>query len=371
MATKAAGDEKEPETSLPGGGEDDVAEGDSLIVPSSSSGDDDALPRLSRPLGSSATRWDNAVPGFARRLWLSCAPQRRHPACLATVSLLVLAGVFHLGRLEAKKEVGGGGGGGGGEAASSGAGTFTRKRLDATRAEASKVLSLLEEYYSGADAARAMLMKPWLDPWEFDDLHWPEKRDRNAKLVDTLARALVTDNQRTFLVGAIGSSVMAGHDNCHYDSYQSQMERLWQPVWEAAGMNFVVQNAGEGGGCGDSFQNQGMCITQNVSPNVDVGTWGTTRRVNREDDAVCSRGIPSVAHLRPASPPPPLSPLVLDLFRGSVEGGGGLGQVDANAAEAAPRPPVQHRHGPRRRITIGEALRQVRDQLLLHAFGVR
>ena len=263
MATKV-GDEEE--LGLAPGGEDE-AEGDSLIELPSRDGR-----RLSRPLGS-ATRWDNAS-GPALRLWTAISRSHR-PACLAIASALLLAGVFHLGRLEARKEAGGVGG----DRASSGAagptpgsGAFTRRRLDATRAEASKVLGMLEGYYSGADAARSMLMRPWLDPWEFDDLHWPEKRDRNAKLVDTMARALVTDGQRTFLVGAIGSSVMAGHDNCHYDSYQSQMERLWRPVWGAAGMDFAIQNAGEGGGCGDSFQNQGMCITQNVSPNVDIGT---------------------------------------------------------------------------------------------------
>jgi hypothetical protein len=96
------------------------------------------------------------------------------------------------------------------------------------------------------------------------------------KVVDTMARALVTDGQKTFLIGGIGSSVMCGHDNCHYDrlvvgilvviinqsyfptnphfqtnpclpydSYGSQMERLWQPIWRAAGMDFVFQNGGE------------------------------------------------------------------------------------------------------------------------------
>lgn len=71
--------------------------------------------------------------------------------------------------------------------------------------------------------------------------------NRVAKMADTFARALVTgkeiaffcclfvhhdtqlthlllhylslilDDQTTFLMGGIGSSVMAGHDNCHYD----------------------------------------------------------------------------------------------------------------------------------------------------------
>ncbi len=70
-------------------------------------------------------------------------------------------------------------------------------------------------------------------------------RARVNKIVDTMARALVTDGQKTFLIGGIGSSVMCGHNNCHYDSYGSQLERLWQPVWRAAGMDFVFQNGGE------------------------------------------------------------------------------------------------------------------------------
>ncbi|KAL7527827.1 hypothetical protein ACHAXR_002152, partial [Thalassiosira sp. AJA248-18] len=134
---------------------------------------------------------------------------------------------------------------------------------------------MLEEYYSSSKQASAMLMSPWLEKWDFDDNSTmialnPTKRDRADKLVDTMARALVTDDQKTFLMGGIGSSVMAGHDNCRYDSYESQMERLWGPVWKAAGMEFVFQNAGLGGGCGDSHENQHFCVKQNVSPDVDV-----------------------------------------------------------------------------------------------------
>jgi len=73
------------------------------------------------------------------------------------------------------------------------------------------------------------------------------------------------------VIGTIGSSVAAGHDNCHYDSYEMQLERTLTPVFAPAKMHAIVQNAGEGGGCGDSYQNEGMCITQNVSPNVDIG----------------------------------------------------------------------------------------------------
>jgi len=153
-------------------------------------------------------------------------------------------------------------------------GSFTLDHLKATRAECEKVTTLLEEYYSSKEQTVAMLLNPWVEPWNFDDA--PDGKssetnhDRTDKLVDTMARALVTDDQKTFLMGGIGSSVMAGHDNCHYDSYESQMERLWGDVWKAAGMEFVFQNAGEGGGCGDSFENQHFCVKQNVSPDVDI-----------------------------------------------------------------------------------------------------
>ena len=85
-----------------------------------------------------------------------------------------------------------------------------------------------------------------------------------------MARALVTDGQDTFLMGGIGSSVMAGHGNCHHDSYASQIERLWSNVWGAAGMKFVFQNAGQGAECGDNHKNQHFCVKQTVSPDVDI-----------------------------------------------------------------------------------------------------
>ena len=159
-------------------------------------------------------------------------------------------------------------------------GTFTLEHLHATRDEATKIITLLDDYYFSKDQAKRMLMDPWLGVWDFDALDNNETeittRDRAAKLVDTMARALVTDDQKTFLMGGIGSSVMAGHDNCHYDSYQSQMERLWSPVWKAAGMEFVFQNAGEGGGCGDSHHNQHFCVKQNISPDVDIVHYSWT-----------------------------------------------------------------------------------------------
>ena len=86
----------------------------------------------------------------------------------------------------------------------------------------------------------------------------PEGAPSVEYLAEKMARAVVWKEK--FIVGAIGSSVTAGHDNCAYDSYENQLERTMAKVWEAAGVEWEVRNAGEGGGCGDSFRNQIFCI---------------------------------------------------------------------------------------------------------------
>jgi hypothetical protein len=157
------------------------------------------------------------------------------------------------------------------------AGPFTSEHLSATRKAAQSLITMLEEYYYGAETTSKMLVESWVGPWDFDAYNnedaEPEKRDRIHKLVDTMARALVTENQNEFIIGTIGSSVAAGHDNCQYDSYENQLQRTLGPVWEAAGMKLVCQNAGEGGGCGDDFSNQVFCIKQNVSPKIDIAHY--------------------------------------------------------------------------------------------------
>ena len=86
-------------------------------------------------------------------------------------------------------------------------GSFTREQLKATRVEGNKILSLLEEYYFGKEQTYKMLMTSWADTFDFDPMSTdPEKLASANKLVDTMARALVTDAQQTFLMGGIGSS---------------------------------------------------------------------------------------------------------------------------------------------------------------------
>jgi len=80
----------------------------------------------------------------------------------------------------------------------------------------------------------------------------------------------------TFVIGVIGSSVAAGHDNCNYDSYERQLERTLQPIFEFYGKTVEVRNAGEGGGCGDSYRNQIWCVRQLVGDDVDVVHYSWT-----------------------------------------------------------------------------------------------
>jgi len=160
--------------------------------------------------------------------------------------------------------------------------TIDKTKAEAMYSEAQKLLDMLDEYYGGKENARRVLVtdEGWAKGWEgllpdgksLDETEdtTNTKMERNQRLIDVMKRALLDPNQDTFKVGILGSSVAAGHDNCAYDNYSNQLMRLWAPVWEAGGMKVDVQNAGEGGGCGDSHKNQVYCMTQNVSPDVDI-----------------------------------------------------------------------------------------------------
>ena len=105
---------------------------------------------------------------------------------------------------------------------------FTMDHLTAMRTECNNLINTLNDYYYGEDKAIAMLMNSHIAPWDFNEVEldhvestdestfvnqYPPRKLRAVKLVNTMLRALVSDSQRTFLMGGIGSSVMAGHDN--------------------------------------------------------------------------------------------------------------------------------------------------------------
>lgn len=142
-------------------------------------------------------------------------------------------------------------------------------RLDAMHGEISSRVKLLQNYYAegedqsvtGQDAARLVLEHSYA--LRSGDAH----RQGIEFLAHKAARALVWQDR--FVVGAMGSSVTAGHDNCLADSYEAQLERLMGPVWAAGGATLEVRNAGQGGGCGDNFANQVPCMRQIVGDDVD------------------------------------------------------------------------------------------------------
>jgi len=138
-------------------------------------------------------------------------------------------------------------------------------RLQATRAAVLQMRSMLEKYYGGLDVLR----KTWyLQPGD------PRYDKGIGFLADKIARAFVWRDR--FVIGTIGSSVTAGFDNCHFDTYQKQLERLMAPIWTAAGVAFEVRNTGQGGDCGDSFDNQVWCLRTLVGDDVDMTQYSWT-----------------------------------------------------------------------------------------------
>ena len=87
-------------------------------------------------------------------------------------------------------------------------------------------------------------------------------------IADRMAAAIQAG--RKFVIASLGGSVTAAHNNCNYDSYQRQLERTMQPVWDAAGIAFEVRNAGQGGGCGDDFRNQIFCVRHIGGDDADI-----------------------------------------------------------------------------------------------------
>ncbi len=141
------------------------------------------------------------------------------------------------------------------------------KAIDTTavRTAVLEMRSMLEEYYGGPQILRATW---YLDA---DDSRY---RAGTEYLAEKLARALVWRDR--FVIGTIGSSVVAGFDNCHYDTYQKQLERLMEPVWKSAGVAFEVRNSGQGGDCGDDFKNQVWCLRSLVGDDVDMTQYSWT-----------------------------------------------------------------------------------------------
>ena len=100
--------------------------------------------------------------------------------------------------------------------------------------------------------------------------------------------------------------MIAGFDNCHYDTYQKQLERLMEPVWEAAGVAFEVRNAGEGGDCGDSVDKQVWCLRRLVGDDVDMIHYSWTYFE--------AGAAPGLAAVKPAGPDPTMMTFSVIVF---------------------------------------------------------
>ena len=141
--------------------------------------------------------------------------------------------------------------------------------MNATRA----LRQALEDYYGGLDV---------LDKSFIRSLYSVNSTKARQRLSAQFARAIVWD--RPFVVGAIGSSVTAGHDNCNFDSYEKQLERTMTPVFDALGASsLVVRNAGQGGSGGDTYKNQLWCLRNLVGDDVDAVHYSWTYFENSQD----------------------------------------------------------------------------------------
>ena len=131
------------------------------------------------------------------------------------------------------------------------------------RSSLEKLRRDLENYY-GTNGAK-ILVDANVNP--------PDSTSSVEYIAHKIARAFVHQSQ--FVIGVLGSSVAAGHDNCAYDNYEHQLERTLEPLWNLAGVAFSVRNAGETGGCGDDFTNQPFCVRHMVGDDIDAlhYTW--------------------------------------------------------------------------------------------------
>lgn len=139
---------------------------------------------------------------------------------------------------------------------------FDTKKL---KSEIYKSRQMLEEYYHKKDV---LIQSIYLKPND------PRYQAGLDFISNKMARALLWGDK--FVISAMGSSVTAAHDNCNYDSYERQLETLMLPLWKIAGVKFEVRNAGEGGGCGDSYNNQIWCIRNILGDDTDIAHYSWT-----------------------------------------------------------------------------------------------
>lgn len=125
--------------------------------------------------------------------------------------------------------------------------------------------TFLEEYYGGAEVLTGAL---GLQPRENGYSTGVDF------IASKMARAMVWED--AFIISTIGSSVTSAHDNCNYDSYQKQLERLLSPLWDMIDVKFEVRNAGIGGRCKESYKNRIWCLSHILGNDTDIAHYSWT-----------------------------------------------------------------------------------------------
>ena len=138
-------------------------------------------------------------------------------------------------------------------------------RLQAGHKALSEMQQMLHKYYSTGTHGQG---RDVLQSAFFINATDARYRQGQQRMADKLARAILWED--AFIVGAMGSSVTAGHDNCHLDSYESQLGRIFGLQLSSTGATLEVRNGGMTGTCGDNHANQGWCQGHIVGFDADT-----------------------------------------------------------------------------------------------------
>jgi hypothetical protein len=87
-----------------------------------------------------------------------------------------------------------------------------------------------------------------------------------AVLVAKMALAMLED-EGSFKIAALGSSVTAGHDTFVSAAWPAVIERALKPTWDALGVDFVVRNQAVGGRDPNPWP---FCMPQMAGDDVDI-----------------------------------------------------------------------------------------------------
>jgi hypothetical protein len=93
--------------------------------------------------------------------------------------------------------------------------------------------------------------------------------EARAQLVDKFALELLAEkpSERRFVVGVMGTSVTAGHDNWFNESWAQVLGAWLAPTFAAAGVSVEVRNHAIGG---NRYETSAYCARATVGDDVDA-----------------------------------------------------------------------------------------------------